>query len=188
MTTPSTMEDLQPLFGAARLAMFDVKGLTRIDSSRRGVLVSFIAPLVTLPLMLWIAGLQDGTAQEIGLFYYLRQALAYIVVVLGFPVAMYYIARLLSRGARYHLMVAAVNWTTPIQTALMIIGSVIYFWDLLPGVGEVILMLVSLYNMIYLWFTIRVSLTVSGGLAVLLVCLMAMIQLIGVLLTQVNFI
>lgn len=170
-----------------RLAAFDVKGLTRIDDTHRGAWLSFAAPLLVLPVMLWLAGIQASGTTEPDTLFFLRQALGYIIVVFGFPVAMYYIARLAARGARYRLMVAAVNWTAPVQTALMIIGYIFYFWDVVPGTGEIMLMMISAYNMFYLWFTIRTALDVSRGLAVCLVCLMALIQLIGLLLTQVNF-
>ncbi len=179
--------DMQPLLGALRLAIFDIKGLTRIDDTQRGVWISFLAPLIVLPLMLWFTGLQAGGATEPGALFFLRQALGYIIVVFGFPVAMYYVARFLERGARYYLMVAAVNWTAPIQTFFMAVGYVFYFWDVVPGMGEIILMLASAYNMLFLWFTLRTSLDVSRGLAICLVCLMALIQLIGLLLTQVKF-
>jgi len=170
-----------------RLAIFDIKGITRIDNTRRGVWISFLAPLLVIPLMLWLTGLQASGNSNINSVFFLRQALGNIVVVFGFPLAMYYITNFLERGARYYLMVATVNWTAPIQTLVMTVGYVFYFWNLLPGLGEVILMAASAYNMLYLWFSIRVSLDISRGLAVLLVCLMAMIQMMGLLLTQVKF-
>lgn len=181
------MREIQPLWGALRLAVFDIKGLTRIDDSRRAVWISFTAPLLVLPIMLWLTGLQASSVADADSLYFLRQAMGYIIVVFGFPLAMYYVTNFLGRASRYHLLVAAINWTSPIQTLVMIIGYVFYFWELVPRLGEIILMAASTYNMLYLWFTIRSSLDISRGLAILLVCLMALIQLMGVLLTQVSF-
>lgn len=180
------MQELQPFFGALRLAAFDVKGLTRIDDTHRGVWLSFIAPLLMLPIMLWLAGLFSSGANEPDTMFFIRQALGYVVAVFGFPVAMYYIARFIERGQRYYLMVAAVNWTAPIQTTALVIGYLFYFWDV-PGVNDIPLIVLSSYNMLYLWFTLRSSLDISRGLAICLVCLMAMIQMMGVLLTQIKF-
>jgi len=180
---------LQPLYGALRLAMFDTSGLMRMDDSRRGLWISFAAPLLALLLMIVLPTLQGPSAQLAGTsdLSWLRDALSYLIAIFGFPLAMHYVCRYLMRGARYHLLVAAVNWTTPWQVVVMGIAYVIYGWNVVPEIlSNLILLAASTYNMIYIWFTVRTALTVTRGMAVLLVILMAAIQMVGWLLTQIT--
>jgi hypothetical protein len=183
-------EIFRPLYGALRLMIFDAGGLTRMDDSRRGAWISFLAPLLTLPLMMWLQTFQGQAEQPVHMDFFsmLRDALGYLIAVFGFPLAMHYVCRYLTRGARYHLLVAAVNWTAPWQTILMGTAYVLYSWALVPMVaGNLVLLAASTFNMVYIWFTIRTALAITRGMAILLVVLMAVIQLVGWLLTQIAF-
>ncbi len=179
----------RPLYGALRLMMFDAGGLTRMDDSRRGVMISFLAPLLTLLPMIWLQTLQSQTAEvAMDVLSLSRDALGYLIAVFGFPVAMHYICRYLKRGARYHLLVAAVNWTAPWQILIMGFAYLLYSWSLIPrAFPDLILLAASSFNMVYIWFAIRAALGVTRGMAALMVVLMATIQLVGLLLTQINF-
>jgi len=181
---------LQPLYGALRLAIFDTSGLTRLDESRRGVWISFIAPLLALLLMIALPNLQgpSGAIATTDSLSWLRDGLSYLVAVFGFPLAMSYVCKYLMRSARYNLLVAAVNWTAPWQVVVMGAAYLLYGWNVVPNIaGSLILLAASTFNMIYIWFTIRTALAVTRGMAVLLVILMAAIQMVGWLLTQITF-
>ena len=179
---------LQPLLGALQLARFDAAGLTHMDDTRRGVWISFIAPLIALPIMLWFQAVQgQNTGPVTDIFSILRDALGYAVAVFGFPLAMHYVTRYLYRDARYNLLVAAVNWTAPWQTLIMGAAYLLYSSSYVPATAANLLLLcASSFNMVYIWFTVRTALGVTRGMAVLIVSLMAMIQLVGWLLTQIG--
>jgi hypothetical protein len=182
------MENLLPLQGALRLAIFDSQGLIKMDTTRQGLWLSFIAPLAVLPLILWISQLQQSTTSEINMLFFLRQALSYIFAVFGFALAAYYLCRYLERAQRAYLLIVAVNWVTPIQSLLAMAGYLILIYSgLPPGVGNGMIMAISMYNVVYLWFVIRTATATSRWTAVGIVGMIALIQYIGYLLTQVQF-
>jgi hypothetical protein len=187
---PPTLADFwPPLLGALRLARFDLRGLTYMDSSPRGAQLSFLAPFAMLPVILWLT-LQDSAINQVEIdneaLCLIRQTLGYAVVVFGFPLAMHYLAPMMKCDNRYLLMVSAINWITVVQSLLLFIGSLTYLWDWVPQtLGGLILMAISTYCVFYLWFTLRHALGISGNRALGLVGLMTLIQLIGMLMTQI---
>lgn len=174
--------------GALQLARFDARGLSRMDDTTRGVIISFAAPLLMLPLMMFLQSLSMPVDEPVpGSFSLLRDSLAYAVAVFGFPLAMYYLTLYMGRGARYFLMVTAVNWTAPWQSLIMGLGYFLFAFDVVPAkLANFLLLCASVFNVCYIWFTLRASLGISRGMAILAVTLLSTIQLIGLLFTQVK--
>jgi hypothetical protein len=175
--------------GSMRLALFDRRGLARMDATQRGVWFSFLAPLAMLPFMLWFPELVDkdsAVQADADNLWWLRQVLGYLVALLGFPLAMYYITDRLKLRDRFKLMVAAMNWAAIWQTILVLAGYFLYLSDAVPFMlGNAALFIASGFTLVYLTYVMRVSLGVKTTKALAFVSLMALIQLLSYFLTQI---
>lgn len=160
-----------------------------MDDTRRGVLISFLAPILVLPLMLWLgpAPQTQSASETVTTLDVFRALFGSAIGILGFPLAMFYVSKYLGRGARYSLLVVTVNWTSPWQALLMAAGYAFYYYaDLPAALNSLPLFLAATFNMIYIWFAIRVSLAVSGAMAAGMIVLLAAIQWVGYLMTQIT--
>ncbi len=169
--------------------LFDRRGLDRMDATTKGVWFSFLAPLAMLPMMLWFPELVDkdsAVQADADNLWWLRQVLGYLVALMAFPLAMYYITRRLKLQHRFKLMVAAMNWAAIWQTALVLGGYFLYLSDAVPFmIGNAALFIAAGFTMIYLTYVMRVSLGIKIIQALVFIMLMAMIQLLSFYLTQI---
>lgn len=179
------------VFGAWRLARFDRTGLTFLDGSRTGAIRSFWAAVLLLPpfavlklIYYWpILGdyppLPWLTIE--GLFYVIKWAAPAVVLHL--------IAEVLDRRHRFHLALTAYNWSTVIQTAILLVVVVAGAVGLLPAaLVQTLILIVLVGLLIYIGFVLRVSLDVSVPIASLLVAMdLAFSLTLNHLLTQTVF-
>ena len=172
------------------MALFDRHGVEGMDTTPANVWFSFLAPLAMLPFMLWFPALVDkdsAVQADADSLWWLRQVLGYLVALLAFPIAMYYITGRLNLRDKFFRMVVAMNWAAVWQTALVLLGYFFYMSDAVPFVvGNLVLFVASGFTLVYLTYVMRVSLGVKISRAALFVILMSVIQLMSFLLTQLS--
>jgi hypothetical protein len=166
--TLTARETVYSIFGAYRLAMLDKAGLTYLDRSPEGAIRSFYAALIVLPayVVLVVLRLWDVLPDVSLLRFVTVEGLADVISWTAFPLAMFYISRLLDRSARYFDFLSAYNWSSVIQMGLYLPVVAIADSGLMPGgLGEGLVMVVTMLVLMYQWFIARTTLDINGGSA-----------------------
>lgn len=124
------------------LLTFDEKQLPRFGDQISDAIKSFWAPILVLPLSLWITLMRDaGTAVDSAPFLprLVVELSAYAIDVVYWPLAMVMIADFLQKPERYARYISAYNWTiapiTIIATGLAAVFGVEGGTMGLPGVA-----------------------------------------------------
>jgi hypothetical protein len=152
------------LFGAWRLAHFDVQGAAYFDRSPEGALRSFWAAAILLPayavmVLMYLADNPPALGWTGLIFVY---GLDYVLRWVAFPVAMIWLARLLDCETRYFGWLAMYNWSQVLATLATLPVSAVISGDLLP---EPVLFLlgpiVYIALFAYLWFIARAGLGIG---------------------------
>jgi hypothetical protein len=152
------------LFGAWRLAHFDVQGAAYFDRSPEGALRSFWAAAILLPayavmVLMHLADNPPALGWTGLIFVY---GLEYVLRWVAFPVAMIWLARLLDCEQRYFGWLAMYNWSQVLATLAILPLSAVISGGLLP---EPVLFLlgpiVYIALFAYLWFIARAGLGVG---------------------------
>jgi hypothetical protein len=167
---PVAAEIRRSLEGAARLFLFDAKGMTGFTLTVGGFWRSFLAALIAAPLYLLILALQDRllranapddvTIPPLGPRLQLEM-LTYPLSWAIFPIAMIGLARLLKLTARYVPYVIAYNWANVIASAIMLVPLLLYAAGLLdPSTGLAAQAGLRIVTLVYLWFIARTALGV----------------------------
>jgi hypothetical protein len=166
--TLTAREAVYSIFGVYRLALLDKSGLSYLDRSPEGALRSFHAALIVLPAyaLLVILRLWD-ILPEVSLFRFIAvEGLAYVISWTAFPLVMFYISGLLDRSNRYFEFLSAYNWSSVIQMGLYLPVVAIADSGLVPeGLGEGLVLVVTMLVLIYQWFIARTTLDINGGSA-----------------------
>jgi len=166
--TLTAREAVYSIFGVYRLALLDKAGLTYLDRSPEGALRSFHAALIVLPAyaVLVVLRLWD-VLPEVSLFRFIAvEGLAYVISWTAFPLVMFYISGLLDRSGRYFEFLSAYNWSSVIQMGLYLPIVAIADSGLVPeGLGEGLVLVVTMLVLIYQWFIARTTLDINGGSA-----------------------
>jgi hypothetical protein len=161
-------ETVYSIFGAYRLAMLDKSGLSYLDRSPEGAIRSFHAALIVLPAyaVLVVLRLWDVLPEVSLLRFITVEGLAYVISWTAFPLAMFHIAGLLDRSARYFDFLSAYNWSSVIQMGLYLPVVAIADSGLVPeGLGEGLVLVVTMLVLMYQWFIARTTLDINGGSA-----------------------
>ena len=165
--TLTAREAVYSIFGAYRLAMLDKTGLSYLDRSPEGAIRSFYAALIVLPAyaVLVVLRLWDVLPEVSLLRFITVEGLAYVYKLVAFPLAMFHISGLLYRSARYFDFLSAYNWSSVIQIGLYR-GRRHVDSGLVPeGLGEGLVLLVTMLVLMYQWFIARTTLDINGGAA-----------------------
>jgi hypothetical protein len=166
--TLTARETVYSIFGAYRLAMLDKTGLSYLDRSPEGAIRSFHAALIVLPAyaVLVVLRLWDVLPEVSLLRFVTVEGLAYVISWTAFPLVMFHIAGLLDRSARYFDFLSAYNWSSVIQMGLYLPVVAIADSGLMPGgLGEGLVMVVTMLVLLYQWFIARTTLNINGGSA-----------------------
>ena len=162
---PTLREMTYALFGALRLARFDVSGLTFFDPSAAAALRSFIAALVILPIYILlivvrpVADVGDTSWPTLMVV----EAIAYVCSWTAYALVMDEITRLLDRGTRYPLFLSVYNWTSVVQMMVYLPTVMIAQSGVLPiDLSESLEFLVTLAILIYQWFITKLTLEIPG--------------------------
>lgn len=168
MTGPamlSTREVACGLFGAWRMARFDRSALQYFDDTPAGAARSFWVAAFVLPAyaILLLIQLWDVLAETTAIRFLTVEAIAYVISWTATPLVVWYIAGMLDRQERYFAWLSAYNWSNTIQIAVYLPAVLLAATGLLgEGLGETLVMLVTLAVFVYLWFIARTALDISG--------------------------
>jgi len=168
MTTLTARETVYSIFGAYRLAMLDKTGLSYLDRSPEGAIRSFHAALIVLPAyaVLVVLRLWDVLPDVSLLRFVTIEGLAYVISWTAFPLVMFHISGLLDRSGRYFDFLSAYNWSSVIQMGLYLPVVAIADSGLIPeGLGEGLVLVVTMLVLMYQWFIVRTTLDINGGTA-----------------------
>jgi hypothetical protein len=181
------------LYGAWRLARFDAGGMRHFDRTLTGFWRSFwaallAAPFVALLIALHLAGMQVGGSWPRVV---LGEAIAYAIGVVAFPLAAFYIARLINREREYLGFIVAYNWSGLLQLAVMLPALLLAVSGILPGGAPTALVYaVQIAVLVYEWFVVRTALRLPGfgaaGIVMVDVVLTLIIQDVGDMLARAS--
>jgi hypothetical protein len=160
------LAEIGPAFyGAWRLARFDVNGMRYFDSSIEGFWRSFQVAVLVAPLMVALVALDlSGMRVEAGWFRIVAgETIAYVISWVAFPLAAFYIVRLVDREDRYLGFIVAYNWSTLIQIAVLLPAAALSHRGVLPaGLGGVIALGSQIALLVYEWFIVRTALNLAS--------------------------
>jgi hypothetical protein len=161
-----TLAEIGPgIYGAWRLAHFDPDGMRFFDRSIRGFWRSFYVAVLAAPLWIIILAVQISQSHIGGGWARLviAESIAYIVGWVAYPLAAFYLTRLIDREQQYVGFIVALNWGTLLQLAVMVPAHIIAGFNLLPvGLGMLIFYGALVATMVYEWFITRTAIGLSG--------------------------
>ena len=168
----SLREASYALFGAWRLAHFDLQGTAYFDRSPQGALRSFWVAAILLPayaVMVLLHLIERPPALGPAALV-LVHGIAYLVGWTAYPVAVLWLARLLDREAERFGYIAMYNWSQLLVMVIVLPISALRVGQMLPeGLTGLLELTVNLAVMAYLWFIARAGLRVGPLAAVGLV-------------------
>lgn len=166
---PDREEVLSALYGAYRLAWFDVSGMTHFKLTVDGFWRSFFAAVLVAPAYAILVGMElSAEAEDFNLaLVFLTEGIGYILVWCAFPLVAIVLTRLLGLDRNYVALIVAVNWSAVLQTAAFL--AVLLLGLIVPeGLATLVVTLTTLAILIYQWFVIRTALETTGGIALML--------------------
>lgn len=177
---PSREYVFRSVYGAWRLARLDPAGMNFFDLTIAGFWRSFFVAVLVVPFYIVLALLDYPSYAEAGVdtaLYLLVKLVSYVVGWAAFPLAMLFLARLLSLGAYYVPFIIAYNWAVTIQMAAFLPLALLGVSGVLPeSLHALLAMAVTVAVLFYQWFVARTALGASALTA-------AGIVLVDVLLT-----
>jgi hypothetical protein len=164
---PDREEVLSALYGAYRLAWFNVSGMTYFNLTVDGFWRSFFAAVLVAPAYAVLVGLRVSAAEVNIAFVFLTEALGYVLAWCAFPAVALVLTRLLGLDRNYVALIVAHNWSAVLQMAAFV--AVVLVGGILPAaLGTLLVALTTLAILVYQWFVIRTALQTSGGIALML--------------------
>lgn len=163
---------LRSLNGAWQMVRANPKAMDYFDLSSDGFWKSFWAIGVMLPVyILWVFfNLQaDPEAHPDMITYPLLSESLFFIFILPFSAfVMIYFTKFMKIGENYAAMIIAFNWVSALVFWVVTILTIILASGLVgDGIATFILLVVKFYLTAYVvWFTIKISLNISGGLAI----------------------
>ena len=107
----------------------------------------------------------------------LVEGLAYVILWLAFPVALYQLSRVFGREERFIRTVIALNWATVLQFAIIVPVDLLADSGLLPPpAGAFATFAATVFLLVYAWFVVRTALDLAPFPAAGLVMLDVMIS------------
>jgi hypothetical protein len=162
------------LFGAWRLAHFDLQGTIYFDRSREGALRSFWVAAILLPpyVVLVLLHLADRQVTVGWPALILIHSLGYVIAWTAFPVAMSWVSRLLDREQEFFGYLAMYNWTQVLTIIPVLAVTAMRTGNLLPEpVLSFLGLAVDLAVLAYAWFIARAGLRIGPFSAIGVVAL-----------------
>ena len=153
------------LYGAWRLARFDVNGMTYFDRSLEGFWRSFRVALLAAPLTALLIALDLSTRKTgAGWFRILAgESIAYVIGWVAFPLLAFYLTEAIGRRAQYLGFIVAYNWSALIQLAIFLPAAAIAHAGILStGLAQVLVAGAEAAVLIYEWFVARTALNLSS--------------------------
>jgi hypothetical protein len=164
---PDREEVLSALYGAYRLAWFNVSGMTYFNLTVEGFWRSFFAAVLVAPVYAVLVGLRMQVAEVNVALVFLTEGIGYVLAWCAFPVVALVLTKLLGLDRNYVALIVAHNWSAVLQMAAFV--AVVVVGGILPtALGTLLVALTTLAILIYQWFVIRTALQTSGGIALML--------------------
>jgi hypothetical protein len=201
---PSTREIQAAVYGAWLLFRLDARGLVFFEDSVEAFWRSFFAAVIVFPgfAVLALIDLADSEVSAGPMAILLVELIGYVIVWLGFPLALYYLALYyLSRGfdreqyflrtvialnwsvvvqrEQYFLRtVIALNWSVVVQIAIILpVHAIAASGILTPGFQSLAIFAAAVVTLFYAGFVVRTALEVSPPIAALVVAVDVIISL-----------
>ena len=167
------------LRGCWRLARLDARGLEDFDDSVEGFWRSFWAFAILSPAYIAMFALEYGQL-EIAVDaprFYAVHAIGLVIAIAGFPLAMYYLSRLMDRERHYTGYIVAYNWSHILQM-IVVLPAVL----MAPSAAEaeaaagaspalLFLALVYIVVLLYVGYIAKVALDITAFMAASVVAL-----------------
>ena len=173
MTVPTWIEVQLALGGALRLAVGDRRGLGFFDTSLDGFWRSFRAAALCFPLYLILVVFRVSSVhwERSGVpVVLIVETIGYVISWVAFPLLILPLARLLGRENRFLAFMVVYNWSQIPQTALFALVTLDAASGLLtPSSQAVARLAAAVAVLVYEWYIARVTLTVTGAQATLIV-------------------
>jgi len=160
----SLREASYALFGAWRLAHFDLQGTTYFDRSPRGALRSFWVAAILLPayVIMVLLHLIERPAAIAPAALVLVHGVAYLIGWTAYQVTVLWLARFIDREAECFGYIAMYNWSQLLVMVVVLPISALRVGQMLPeGLTGLLELLVNLAVIAYLWFIARAGLQVG---------------------------
>jgi hypothetical protein len=153
------------LYGAWRLAHFDPDGMRYFDRSLTGFWRSFRVAILAAPLWIIILAVNLAQMQMTGGWprMVFAEIIAYVIAWVAYPLAAFYVTRLINREREYVGFIVALNWGALLQLAILTPAHAVAGTGLLPTGAAVALVLTAEFAALsYEWFITRTALKISG--------------------------
>ncbi len=166
---PSALEITRALYGTWRLARLDRTGMTWFEATPEGFWRSFFAFAIVAPgyAVLKLVEHSSEAALAASLPRILVvDAIAYVVQIVAFPLAMIFLCRAYGRSDRYIGFIVALNWSVVLQLALLVPTTLFAASQVASaGFGDTLALTAVIAVLFYQWFITRTALDVPGMIA-----------------------
>ena len=154
--------------GCWRLARFDPSGMDFFDKTIEGFWRSFWVAAIVAPaymLLGWFDG--GGTVIETGpVRQYTVEAIAYVISWVAFPLAMFYLTRLMDREQDFVGYVVAYNWSHIVQVAVFLpVWATVPEDPTTPSGWSLIMTVATVIVLIYVGFIAKTALRITAMMA-----------------------
>jgi hypothetical protein len=171
---PSTRELAYALYGGWLLLRFDRRGMAYFEDSVEAFWRSFFAAAIVAPAHLIQVALDltplETTAGPLRIV--LLEALAYAVGWLAFPLALYYLTKVIDKEERFVAAVVALNWSAVWRAAIFLPAIVLAETGILPaGLGGLLVFVAFVFVLVYFGFVALAALETSFPAAAAVVLL-----------------
>ncbi len=153
------------IFGAWQLAKYDAQGLRFFDNTVTAFQRSFYAAVIVLPayVILVVLVLSEVPVAVGGFSVLVIECIAYVIGWTAFPLAMYYLTRVIDCDRFYCRYIAAYNWSRVLRISLLFVVTAIAASGMVPAtLAGLLRFLVIVAILAYQWFIARVGLEVSA--------------------------
>lgn len=164
--TAATFQD--HLSVAFRLAKRDPDAVDDIANTQGAFWYSFQAALISLPLMLVSVLIETGASP--GVFGMLAEVAVFVVAWLLFPVVMLEIAPMIDRTQYYCRYIAASNWCSVLEDAVLTAIVLLRFLNIIPeAIGGLVFFVCVVWVFSFQFFVARNALKIDAGTAAMLI-------------------
>jgi hypothetical protein len=164
---PPARDIAAALYGAYRLARFDVSGHKFFDISNAGFWRSFYAAVLIAPFYFVLLNLRLAEFSDVpAIRFFALESIAYVIAWVAFPLLMASLVRQIKVDHNYIRFIVAYNWSAVLQNALFLPIEIFAMAGILPTDAANLLGLMALVTIvIYIWFVTRTALDVTGSMA-----------------------
>jgi hypothetical protein len=155
------------IWGAARFASFDARGMHYFNKTMPGLWRSFLAALVALPIYVVIVVL---TYRPVEIIQFANIALGYGLNWVLFPIVMVPVLLALKLDEAFIRLIVAYNWASVIVYGLALVTTLLVYAD--PRLAGSLFLAFHVVSVFYRWFVAKAALE-AGVLIPLVVIVIA---------------